>query len=62
MNRLIRTYSEFISFPINLWATKTESNEVVDEEATKKVQEAADKKAEEDGTVRAALAVCRKYR
>jgi heat shock protein 90kDa beta len=50
--RLIRTYSEFISFPIRLWSTKETRKEVVDEEATKKAQEFADKKAAEEGKVR----------
>jgi hypothetical protein len=51
LNRLIRTYSEFISFPIRLWTTKQESKQVEDTEATKKKQEEADKAAEEKGEV-----------
>lgn len=55
MTRLINTYSEFISFPIQLWQTKETSKEVENEEATKQAQEFADKKAEEEGKVRMAL-------
>jgi Hsp90 protein len=59
LNRLIRTYSEFISFPINLWTTKQESKQVEDVEATKKAQEEAAAKAKEEGKVRTA---CRRRR
>lgn len=46
---LIKQYSEFISFPINLWSTKETPKEVVDEEATKKKQEEADEAAKKEG-------------
>jgi heat shock protein beta len=46
---LIKQYSEFIQFPIKLWTTRQESEQVVDEEATKKKQEEADAKAKEEG-------------
>jgi HSP90 family molecular chaperone len=49
--RLIRTYSEFISFPIRLWTTKTKTKKVKDEKATKEKQEEADAKAKEEGKV-----------
>lgn len=46
---LIKQYSEFISFPIKLWSVERVPRQVEDEEATKKAQEAADKKAQEEG-------------
>jgi len=46
---LLKTYSEFISFPIKLWKTESVSKKVVDEEKTKEAQEKADKEAEEKG-------------
>lgn len=47
--RLIKQYSQFISFPIKLYSSKKEPKKVVDEEATQKRQEEADKIAEEKG-------------
>jgi len=49
LSSLIKQYSEFISFPIKLWSTKETPVEVVDEEATKKKQEEADKAAKDEG-------------
>lgn len=49
LSSLIKQYSEFISFPIKLWASKETPNQVVDEEATAKKQEEADTKAREEG-------------
>lgn len=46
---LLKTYSEFISFPIKLWKTDSVRKEVIDEEKTKEAQEKADKEAEEKG-------------
>eukprot|EP01024_Parvocaulis_polyphysoides_P031048 TRINITY_DN2814_c1_g2_i2.p1 TRINITY_DN2814_c1_g2~~TRINITY_DN2814_c1_g2_i2.p1 ORF type:complete len:845 (-),score=172.46 TRINITY_DN2814_c1_g2_i2:616-3051(-) len=46
---LIKEYSQFISFPIKLFAVKREYDQVVDEEATAKKQSQAAKKAEEEG-------------
>ena len=53
IQRLIRTYSEFISFPIRVWQTNTKTKRVEDAEATAKAQEEADKKAKEAGKARA---------
>ena len=39
LGELLKTYSELISFPIKLWASKTEPKSVVDDEATKKAKE-----------------------
>lgn len=50
LGRLIKQYSQFISFPIKLFSMKKEPFQIVDEEATKRKQEAADKKAKEAGT------------
>ena len=49
LSALLKQYSEFISFPIELWTSKTVYDDVEDVEATKKAQEAADAaaKAEE---------------
>jgi len=47
--RLIKQYSQFISFPIKLYSSKKEPTKVVDEEATAKRQEEADKIAAEKG-------------
>lgn len=47
---LVKTYSEFINFPIKVWGEKTVPKDVVDVEATEKAREAAKKKAEEEGT------------
>eukprot|EP00951_Prasinocladus_malaysianus_P006790 scaffold48326_cov28-Prasinocladus_malaysianus.AAC.1 len=49
LSQLLKTYSEFISFPIKLWKTDQVSQEVVDEEKTREAQEKADKEAEEKG-------------
>eukprot|EP00195_Chlamydomonas_chlamydogama_P008026 CAMPEP_0202897914 /NCGR_PEP_ID=MMETSP1392-20130828/6552_1 /ASSEMBLY_ACC=CAM_ASM_000868 /TAXON_ID=225041 /ORGANISM="Chlamydomonas chlamydogama, Strain SAG 11-48b" /LENGTH=777 /DNA_ID=CAMNT_0049583681 /DNA_START=134 /DNA_END=2467 /DNA_ORIENTATION=- len=49
LQRLIKQYSQFISFPIKLYSSKKEPKKVVDEEATARKQEQADKKAEEKG-------------
>lgn len=49
--RLIKQYSEFISFPIKLWSKQRVPRQVEDEEATKKAQEFADKKATDEGKV-----------
>merc|ERR1719421_1020842 len=43
LQELIRQYSNFIEFPISLWASKSVSRQVEDVEATKKAQEEADK-------------------
>lgn len=49
LSRLIKQYSEFISFPIQLWSKQRVPKQVEDEEATKKAQEFADKKAKDEG-------------
>lgn len=49
--RLIKQYSEFISFPIKLWSAQRVPKQVEDADATKKAQEFADKKAKDDGKV-----------
>eukprot|EP00197_Chlamydomonas_leiostraca_P015628 CAMPEP_0202868906 /NCGR_PEP_ID=MMETSP1391-20130828/11327_1 /ASSEMBLY_ACC=CAM_ASM_000867 /TAXON_ID=1034604 /ORGANISM="Chlamydomonas leiostraca, Strain SAG 11-49" /LENGTH=770 /DNA_ID=CAMNT_0049549131 /DNA_START=140 /DNA_END=2452 /DNA_ORIENTATION=+ len=49
LGRLIKQYSQFISFPIKLLSMKKEPVQVVDEEATARKQEAADKAAAEKG-------------
>ncbi|EIE19325.1 heat shock protein Hsp90 [Coccomyxa subellipsoidea C-169] len=46
---LIKQYSEFIQFPIRLWSSKTEYEQVVDDEATKEKQAKADEEAKEAG-------------
>jgi Hsp90 protein len=51
LSRLIKQYSEFISFPIKLWTKSKVPKQVEDTEATKKAQEFADKKAAEKGEV-----------
>lgn len=51
LSRLIKQYSEFISFPIKLWSKQRVPREVEDAEATLKAQEFADKKAAEEGKV-----------
>jgi len=43
LQELIRQYSNFIEFPIQLWASKSVNRQVEDVEATKKAQEEADK-------------------
>lgn len=52
ISRLIKQYSEFISFPIKLWSVQKTPKQVEDTEATAKAQEFADKKAKEDGKAR----------
>ncbi len=49
LSSLIKQYSEFISFPIKLWATKQTPKQIVDDEATKKAQEDADTLAKAEG-------------
>ncbi|CAG9461927.1 unnamed protein product [Pedinophyceae sp. YPF-701] len=49
LQELIRTYSEFISFPVKVFQEVQDPREVVDEEATKAAQEEEDKKAAEEG-------------
>lgn len=44
--KLIKQYSQFISFPIKLYSSRKEPKKVLDEEATKRKQEAEDKKAQ----------------
>jgi len=46
LSSLLKQYSEFISFPIELWTSKTVYEDVEDVEATKKAQEAADADAQ----------------
>eukprot|EP00873_Tetraselmis_striata_P043563 jgi/Tetstr1/463827/TSEL_008641.t1 len=46
---LLKTYSEFISFPIKLFKTDSVRKDVVDEEATAEAREKAKKEAEEKG-------------
>ena len=41
--------SQFISFPIKLFSPKKDPKKIVDDEATSRKQEAADKKAKEEG-------------
>ena len=43
---LIRQYSEFIGFPIQLWTTKSVTKQVVDEEATEKKKKELEEKNE----------------
>lgn len=47
--RLIKQYSQFISFPIKLFSMRKEPIKVADDEATKRKQEQADQKAKEKG-------------
>jgi len=47
--QLVKTYSEFISFPIKVYSEKQEPKQVPDAEATAKAIEEAKKKAEEAG-------------
>jgi heat shock protein beta len=54
LGALIKQYSEFIAFPIRLWAPRQEPVEVADEEATAKAQAEADAKAREGGDEAAA--------
>lgn len=41
LGELLKTYSEFISFPIKLWSSKTEPMSIVDDEETKKAKDDA---------------------
>eukprot|EP00239_Pterosperma_sp_CCMP1384_P001574 CAMPEP_0197855578 /NCGR_PEP_ID=MMETSP1438-20131217/26905_1 /TAXON_ID=1461541 /ORGANISM="Pterosperma sp., Strain CCMP1384" /LENGTH=796 /DNA_ID=CAMNT_0043470751 /DNA_START=61 /DNA_END=2451 /DNA_ORIENTATION=+ len=45
---LVKQYSQFISFPIQVWGKEVVSNQVLDEEATAKKKEEEKKKAEEE--------------
>lgn len=45
LSNLVKQYSQFISFPIKLYSPKKEPIKVVDEDATRRKQAAADKKA-----------------
>ena len=49
ISRLIKQYSQFISFPIKLYSSKKEPRKITDEEATAKKQEAENKRAQEKG-------------
>ena len=49
LSRLIKQYSQFISFPIKLFSPKKDPKKVLDDEATARKQEAAEKKAKEEG-------------
>ena len=46
---LVKQYSEFVAFPIDVWAPKTEYDQVEDAGATAAAQAAADAKAKEGG-------------
>ena len=58
LSRLIKMYSEFISFPIYLWNTNQKTRQVDDPDATAAAQAEADKKAEEEGKARSAVVAC----
>jgi heat shock protein beta len=45
--KLIKQYSQFIQFPIKLYAPSREAKQVLDDEATQKRQEEADKALKE---------------
>jgi heat shock protein beta len=49
LSRLIKQYSQFISFPIRLYSSRKEPVKVEDSEATARKQEAEDKRAAEKG-------------
>jgi heat shock protein beta len=49
LGELLARYSEFVAFPVELWASKTEYDQVPDDAATARAQEAADAKAREEG-------------
>eukprot|EP00193_Tetraselmis_chui_P017455 CAMPEP_0177787150 /NCGR_PEP_ID=MMETSP0491_2-20121128/21318_1 /TAXON_ID=63592 /ORGANISM="Tetraselmis chuii, Strain PLY429" /LENGTH=785 /DNA_ID=CAMNT_0019308439 /DNA_START=138 /DNA_END=2495 /DNA_ORIENTATION=+ len=49
LSNLLKTYSEFISFPIKLFKTDSIRKEVVDEDKTAEAREKAKKEAEEKG-------------
>ena len=44
LSSLVKTYSEFISFPIDVWANTTKEKVVEDKEATSALKEAWEKK------------------
>jgi len=44
LSSLVKTYSEFISFPIDVWSKQTKEKEVEDKESTAKLKEAWEKK------------------
>lgn len=49
ISELIKTYSEFIQFPIQLWISEQKANKVVDDEATAKLREQkANERAEKE--------------
>jgi heat shock protein beta len=47
LGALIKQYSEFIAFPIKLWAKRTESEQVEDADATEKARQKAKEEAKE---------------
>lgn len=49
LGALIKQYSEFIAFPIKLWAKRTESEQVEDAEATAEAKKKAEEEAKEKG-------------
>lgn len=49
LKTLLKQYSEFIAFPINLYASESVPKKVVDDKATEKKQEEEDKAAEKEG-------------
>eukprot|EP00976_Prorocentrum_cordatum_P109296 1194995-Prorocentrum_minimum.AAC.4 len=49
LSSLVKTYSEFVNFPIKVWNKRQDPEQVVDEEATAKAKEEAKKAAEEAG-------------
>jgi len=44
LSSLVKTYSEFISFPIDVWSKQTKEKQVEDKESTAKLKEAWEKK------------------
>eukprot|EP00240_Pyramimonas_obovata_P002496 CAMPEP_0118938622 /NCGR_PEP_ID=MMETSP1169-20130426/26548_1 /TAXON_ID=36882 /ORGANISM="Pyramimonas obovata, Strain CCMP722" /LENGTH=779 /DNA_ID=CAMNT_0006882621 /DNA_START=12 /DNA_END=2351 /DNA_ORIENTATION=- len=49
LETLVKTYSEFVNFPIKVWKVRQDPEQVLDEEATARAKEDAKKKAEEEG-------------
>lgn len=49
LKTLLKQYSEFIAFPINLYASESVPKKVKDDKATEKKQEEEDKEAEKEG-------------